>query len=88
MFNARQETVSEKPVFKRLLGPKRCAVMYNGFYEWKKEGSGKVPHYIYLQEEKAMFMAGLYDKWEGTAYIGPCVALQLAALLLGTFLAV
>ena len=34
MFNARSEDM--KPVFTRLLKQRRCVVLLNGFYEWKK----------------------------------------------------
>lgn len=56
-------------MFKRLIGTKRCVVMYNGFYEWKKEGTGKVPHYIHLKDDEPIFMAGLYDKWDGALVV-------------------
>lgn len=36
MFNARSESVLEKPVFSRLMRSCRCIVLLNGFYEWKK----------------------------------------------------
>lgn len=74
MFNARSESISEKPSFRRLVPTKRCVILVNGFYEWKKEGSaGKQPYYIYLksargddkEEEKFMPLAGLWDTWHG-----------------------
>ena len=37
-FNARSESVAEKPAFRRLLPCKRCLVLVDGFYEWKKVG--------------------------------------------------
>ena len=48
MFNARSESVLEKPVFSRLLRSCRCIVLLNGFYEWKKVrpplmGAGVLP---------------------------------------------
>jgi putative SOS response-associated peptidase YedK len=43
MINARAETLAEKPAFKNLLGKRRCLVLADGFYEWRKEGKGKVP---------------------------------------------
>ena len=53
MFNARGETLSEKPAFSRLLTRKRCVVFIDGFYEWKTEGAGalavKQPYYLYLK---------------------------------------
>lgn len=66
MFNARCESVAEKPSFRRLLPSKRCLVILEGFYEWKKEGKAKQPYYIHLGGEP-MVMAGLYDTWKDAA---------------------
>jgi putative SOS response-associated peptidase YedK len=41
MINARAETLSEKPAFKRLVKDRRCLVPGDSFYEWRKEGKGK-----------------------------------------------
>ena len=43
MINARAETLAEKPSFKGLIGKRRCLVLADGFYEWRKEGKGKIP---------------------------------------------
>ena len=43
MINTRGETIAEKPSFKWLLARHRCLVLADGFYEWRKEGKGKVP---------------------------------------------
>jgi putative SOS response-associated peptidase YedK len=37
MFNARSESVADKPVFSRLLSSHRCVVITEGFYEWKTD---------------------------------------------------
>lgn len=68
MFNARSESIREKPSFRRLVPSKRCVVLLNGFFEWKKESKIKQPYYIYLVNEKTgeeepMAMAGLWDVW-------------------------
>jgi putative SOS response-associated peptidase YedK len=63
MINARAETVAEKPAFRRLLRSQRCLVPASGFYEWKREGDGKTPHFIHLPDEPLFAFAGLYDIW-------------------------
>lgn len=64
MINARAETVADKPAFKRLLKSRRCLIPADGFYEWKKEGSGKQPFRILLSDKGLFSFAGLYDIWE------------------------
>ena len=63
MFNARAESLSEKASFKGPLQRKRAIVPASGFYEWQREGSHKTPHYIQLDSEAPMGLAGLYDIW-------------------------
>ncbi|MEK4056304.1 SOS response-associated peptidase [Paenibacillus sp. FSL F4-0087] len=63
MINARAETLSEKPAFKRLISSKRCIIPTNGFYEWRKEGSAKQPMRILMKDDSIFSLAGLYDTW-------------------------
>jgi putative SOS response-associated peptidase YedK len=65
MINARAETLAEKPSFKRLLRSRRCLVVADGFYEWKKEHGGKTPMYITLKDGSPFAFAGLWDLWHG-----------------------
>jgi putative SOS response-associated peptidase YedK len=62
-INARAETLSEKPSFKELLKDRRCLVPASGFFEWKKEGSKKIPFYLHLPKIPLFAFAGLYDCW-------------------------
>jgi putative SOS response-associated peptidase YedK len=64
MINARAETVDEKPSFKTCLQRKRCLVVADGFYEWKKEGTTKRPHRITLKNQELFGFAGLWDTWK------------------------
>lgn len=62
-INAKAETLAEKRLFRDLLRDKRCLVPASGFYEWKKEGTRKIPFYIRLKETPLFAIAGLYDVW-------------------------
>ena len=64
LINARAETIDEKPSFKHSLQRKRCLVVADGFYEWKKEGSTKRPHRITLKSNELFGFAGLWDTWK------------------------
>ena len=63
MINARTETVTEKPSFRRLLESRRCLIPANGFYEWRREGTGKVPVWFYIKKKEPFAFAGLWDLW-------------------------
>jgi putative SOS response-associated peptidase YedK len=62
-INTRAETLTEKPSFAGLLKNRRCLVPASGFFEWKKEGSKKIPFYFHLPESPLFAFAGLYDQW-------------------------
>ena len=64
MINARAETVAQKPAFKRLLGKRRCLVLADGFYEWRREGKRKFPMRIVLKDTRPFAFAGLWDAWK------------------------
>lgn len=64
MINARAETVAEKPAFRAAYRRRRCLVLADGFYEWHKEGSGKVPYFISLASEQPFAFAGLWEHWQ------------------------
>lgn len=64
LINARGETVAEKPSFRTPFRRHRCIVPATGFYEWKREGSAKVPYFIRLKDDRPMCFAGLYDRWD------------------------
>jgi putative SOS response-associated peptidase YedK len=64
MINARAETLAEKTSFKRLLKNRRCLVLGDGFYEWRKEGKAKVPMRFKLKSDESFAFAGLWDRWK------------------------
>lgn len=61
LINARIETINEKVSFKRLIKLHRCIVVADGFYEWKRQNSSKYPFYIYRNDKKTIFFAGIYQ---------------------------
>ncbi len=63
-INARAETLTEKPVFADPLDRNRCIVPANGFYEWKKTGGHREPHFIHLRNKVLFGIAGLCDTWQ------------------------
>ncbi|WP_163536989.1 SOS response-associated peptidase [Gracilibacillus sp. YIM 98692] len=63
MINARSETVDEKPSFKRLLSRRRCLIIADSFYEWKRVGKEKFPYRITVNDGNVFTFAGLWDRW-------------------------
>lgn len=63
MINARRETVARKPAFRDALRRRRCLVVADGFYEWKRDGKAKTPFYIRRAEHGPMALAGLWERW-------------------------
>jgi putative SOS response-associated peptidase YedK len=65
MINARSETLAEKPSFRGSFKYKRCLVLADGFYEWRKDpgASAKTPMYIHMKDNKPFAFAGLWDSW-------------------------
>ncbi len=76
MINARSETAAEKPAFREAFKKRRLLIPASGFFEWKKEGSGKQPYYIRRKDGRPFSMAGLWESWEkGPAALETCVIL-------------
>lgn len=63
MINARSETVAEKPSFRNAYRKRRCLVLADGFYEWRKEGNAKTPYFITTAEDSPFAFAGLWENW-------------------------
>lgn len=64
MINARRETIHIKPSFKQSFFQKRCVILANGFYEWKRKDGSKKPHYITLNDQEMFLMAGLWSGYQ------------------------
>ena len=66
MINAVGETVSTKPAFRAAFKKRRCLVLANGFYEWKKDGNRRLPTYIYSKNNEPLAFAGLWETWKSS----------------------
>jgi putative SOS response-associated peptidase YedK len=65
MINARAETISEKPSFRNAFNKKRCLVIADSFFEWKKrEDKSKTPMRIKLKSDDLFAMAGIWEAWK------------------------
>jgi putative SOS response-associated peptidase YedK len=68
MFNARSDTLYDKPTFYNLSKNKQsCIIAMDGFYEWKTEMGRKQPYFVYRnkneggrEKDSYLLMAGLW----------------------------
>lgn len=73
LFNARAETLAEKPAFRGSLAGKRCLIPMDGWYEWRPGPPGpggkptKIPFYMSPVDGTRLFMAGLWAAWRPAA---------------------
>ena len=74
MINAAGETVATKPAFRNAFKKRRCLVLANGFYEWKKDGKLRTPIYLTLKSGEPMAFAGLWEIWKSPdgEYVRSC----------------
>lgn len=67
LINARSETLAQKPSFRAAFRRHRCIVPADGFYEWRRTGTGrgarKQPYYICARDGAPLAFAGLYEHW-------------------------
>jgi putative SOS response-associated peptidase YedK len=91
LFNARAETVAQKPAFKGAFKYRRGLVAANGWYEWQKTGAKtKQAYALHLSNFAPLALACIWELWEGrgegswlescsvvtTSAIGPAAAVH------------
>jgi putative SOS response-associated peptidase YedK len=65
MINARAETLIDKPSFRNAYKKKRCLIVADSFYEWKRlDSKTKIPMRIKLKSNELFSMAGLWENWK------------------------
>ncbi len=80
MFNARAETVAEKPSFHNAYKRRRCLVPASGFYEWRLENGRKQPYCCHV-DQGLFSMAGIWEHWQDAEgnEIQSCAVITTAA---------
>ena len=81
MINARAETAHEKPSFREAFKKRRCLIVADSFYEWKREEGRKIPMRIKMKNNQLFAMAGLWESWkdENGKLIHTCTILTTEA---------
>lgn len=66
LINARAEGIASKPSFRMPIRKRRCLIVADGFYEWRKTGRGMAssPYRIVMHDGALLLFAGLWDVWQ------------------------
>jgi putative SOS response-associated peptidase YedK len=63
-FNARAESVADKPMFRDAFKRNRCVIPASGYYEWLKRPDRRQPYFISAADGGVLSFTGLYDRWK------------------------
>ena len=64
LINARSETIAEKPAFRDACRNRRCLIVADGFYEWKREkDQTPLPWWVTRSDSAPMVFAGVWQNW-------------------------
>jgi len=65
LINARVESLTTKPAFRRAVARRRCLVPADGFYEWQPVPGRrrKQPWYFRARDGRPLAFAGLWEAW-------------------------
>lgn len=88
-FNARRETLGEKPSFRGSLGRYRAIVPMDGYFEWVRDDKGKrkQPYFIAPADGTPLYMAALVSWWKGPGnHEGPAASEDGTFLLSATII--
>ena len=77
-FNARVETLAEKPTFKQAFTQRRCLIPATGFYEWRLIHERKQPFFIYLKHQPLFALAGIWAMPTVTTGLPTCAIITQA----------
>lgn len=67
LINARDDTIFEKPIWRKVILQKRALIPADGFYEWKRDSDPKglkQPFYIRPKDADLFAFAGVWEVWK------------------------
>jgi putative SOS response-associated peptidase YedK len=71
LINARSETLTTKPAFRRAAVRRRAIVPASGYYEWQTRPSGpKAPYYLAPPGGEPLAFAAVYEWWRPASSMG------------------
>lgn len=62
-FNARSESMAEKPTFREPFRKRRGILGWSGYVEWREEDGKNIPYEFILASGEPLGIAGLWDSW-------------------------
>ena len=63
LINARKEGIAGSSSFRIPIRKRRCLVLADSYYVWKKINEDLVPQRVFLKNEEIIAMAGIWDFW-------------------------
>jgi putative SOS response-associated peptidase YedK len=60
-INVRVETVARAPAYRESFRKRRCLIVVDGFYEWKKKERTRQPFLIRREDGKPLALAGIWE---------------------------
>ncbi|GHH01368.1 SOS response-associated peptidase [Pseudodonghicola xiamenensis] len=79
LFNARAETLAEKPAFRDACRQRRCLLIASGFYEWERRAETRLPWYVFRRDGAPMAFAGIWQYWGDADPVATCAIVTTAA---------
>ena len=61
LINARCETLAEKPSFREAYRRRRCLVVADGFYEWRRRGRERTAFYMRRRTRRPLGFAAVFE---------------------------
>jgi putative SOS response-associated peptidase YedK len=60
-FNARSDSIADRPMFAESFARRRCLIPASGYYEWVTRPGGKQPYYFTRRDGQIITIAGIQE---------------------------